>query len=62
MGNLTDADALCTAVTDWIERLCSSSYKVTEYEGIPELVDAINLQATGQVDHRCSVLRHATYG
>lgn len=40
----------CTAVTDWIERLCTSSYKVTEYEGIPELVDAINLQATGQVD------------
>lgn len=35
------------AVTDWIERLCSSSYKVTEYEGIPELVESINLQATG---------------
>lgn len=38
---------LLAAVTDWIERLCSSSYKVTEYEGIPELVDSINLQATG---------------
>lgn len=35
------------AVSDWVERLCSSSYKVTEYEGIPELVESINLQHTG---------------
>lgn len=40
---------LHAAVTDWIERLASSSYKVTEYEGIPELVEAINLQHTGCV-------------
>lgn len=35
------------AVTDWIERLCTSSYQLTEYEGVPELVESINLQATG---------------
>ena len=46
-----------SAVTDWIERLCSSSYKVTEYEGIPELVESINLQHTGCVDARNLIAR-----
>ena len=36
-----------TAVTDWIDRLCTQRYAEEEYDGIPELVEAINLQSSG---------------
>lgn len=36
-----------SAVTDWIDRLCTQRYAEEEYDGIPELVEAINLQSTG---------------
>ncbi len=39
-----------TAVTDWIDRLCTQRYAEEEYDGIPELVEAINLQATGPTE------------
>lgn len=31
-----------TAVTDWIERLCSARYEEDDYDGIAELVQSIN--------------------
>lgn len=51
-----------TAVTDWVERLCSSSYKVTEYEGIPELVESINLQASGPGEAARTLRKKLKYG
>ncbi|EST07789.1 hypothetical protein PSEUBRA_002901 [Kalmanozyma brasiliensis GHG001] len=39
-----------TAVTDWIDRLCTQRYAEEEYDGIPELVEAINLQSTGPTE------------
>lgn len=39
-----------TAVTDWIDRLCTQRYAEEEYDGIPELVEAINLQSTGPAE------------
>nr|CDI52714.1 possible membrane trafficking adapter protein [Melanopsichium pennsylvanicum 4] len=39
-----------TAVTDWIDRLCTQRYAEEEYDGIPELVEAINLQSTGSTE------------
>lgn len=31
----------------WIDTLCLSKYDEDDYEGIPELVESINLQSTG---------------
>lgn len=39
-----------TAVTDWIDRLCTQRYAEEEFDGIPELVEAINLQSTGPAE------------
>lgn len=39
-----------SAVTDWIDRLCTQRYAEEEYDGIPELVEAINLQSTGPTE------------
>ncbi|SPO22043.1 uncharacterized protein UTRI_02040_B [Ustilago trichophora] len=39
-----------SAVTDWIDRLCTQRYAEEEYDGIPELVEAINLQSTGPAE------------
>lgn len=51
-----------TAVTDWVERLCSSSYKVTEYDGIAELVESINLQHTGPSEAARALRKKLKYG
>lgn len=36
-----------TAVSAWIDTLCTRRYEEDDYEGIPELVESINLQTTG---------------
>lgn len=39
-----------TAVTGWIDTLCAQKYSEDDYEGIPELVESINLQSTGPTE------------
>lgn len=35
-----------SAVTAWVDRLCLPQFEEDDYEGIPELVESINLQQT----------------
>ncbi|KIJ29334.1 hypothetical protein M422DRAFT_54196 [Sphaerobolus stellatus SS14] len=35
-----------SSITDWVEILTSSRYEIEAYDGIPELVDSINIQGT----------------
>ncbi|EPQ28967.1 uncharacterized protein PFL1_03257 [Pseudozyma flocculosa PF-1] len=39
-----------SAVSDWIDRLCTQKYAEEDLDGIPELVEAINLQSTGPAE------------
>ncbi|PWY99026.1 hypothetical protein BCV70DRAFT_122727 [Testicularia cyperi] len=50
-----------TAVTDWIDRLCTQRYEEEEYEGIPELVEAINLQSTGPTEASRAIRKKLKY-
>lgn len=50
-----------TAVTDWIDRLCTDRYKEEEYDGIPELVEAINLQSTGPSEASRAIRKKLKY-
>lgn len=39
-----------SAVTVWIDSLCSTDHDEDDLDGIPELVESINLQATGPTE------------
>ncbi|KDN44359.1 hypothetical protein K437DRAFT_257064 [Tilletiaria anomala UBC 951] len=51
-----------SAVTDWIDRLCGPKYEEEELEGIPELVQAINLQQTGPTEASRAIRKKLKYG
>ncbi|GAA97291.1 hypothetical protein E5Q_03969 [Mixia osmundae IAM 14324] len=51
-----------SAVSDWIERLCSERYEIEEYDGIPELVESINLQSTGPTEASRAIRKKLKYG
>jgi hypothetical protein len=36
-----------TAVTNWVEQLCSEQYDEDDYTGVPDLCDVARLQSTG---------------
>ena len=36
-----------SAVTNWVEQLCSEQYEEDDYTGVPDLCDVARLQATG---------------
>lgn len=36
-----------SAVTNWVDQLCSEQYEEDDYTGIPDLCDVARLQSTG---------------
>jgi hypothetical protein len=44
-----------TAVTTWVENLCSEQYDEEDYTGIPDLCDVARLQDTGFVPKRLNI-------
>jgi hypothetical protein len=38
-----------SAVTNWVEQLCSEQYEEDDYTGVPDLCDVARLQDTGSV-------------
>ncbi|KAG8891471.1 putative actin patch assembly and actin polymerization protein, partial [Tulasnella sp. 403] len=51
-----------SSITDWVEILSSDRYKENDYDGIPELVDAINLQAEGPSEASRAIRKKLKYG
>ncbi|PWN48610.1 hypothetical protein IE53DRAFT_412194 [Violaceomyces palustris] len=50
-----------SAVTDWIDRLCTQKYAEDDFDGIPELVEAINLQSTGPTEASRAIRKKLKY-
>ncbi|KAN0060339.1 hypothetical protein ACQY0O_007668 [Thecaphora frezii] len=50
-----------SAVTDWIDRLCTQKYAEEDLDGIPELVEAINLQTTGPAEASRAIRKKLKY-
>jgi LAS seventeen-binding protein 5 len=38
-----------TAVTNWVEQLCSEQYEEDDYTGVPDLCEVARLQDTGYI-------------
>jgi hypothetical protein len=38
-----------SAVTNWVDQLCSEQYEEDDYTGVPDLCDVARLQDTGSV-------------
>ncbi|UZJ57346.1 hypothetical protein CBS101457_006666 [Exobasidium rhododendri] len=51
-----------TSVSVWIDRLSSTSYAEDDYDGIPELVEAINIQSTGPTEASRQIRKKLKYG
>ncbi|KAI0651985.1 hypothetical protein C8Q79DRAFT_997182 [Trametes meyenii] len=51
-----------SSITEWVEILTSSSYDDEAYDGIPELVEAINIQATGPAEASRAVRKKIKHG
>ncbi|EIW64195.1 uncharacterized protein TRAVEDRAFT_55185 [Trametes versicolor FP-101664 SS1] len=51
-----------SSITEWVEILTSSSYEEEAYDGIPELVDSINIQATGPAEASRAVRKKLKHG
>ncbi|CEH15729.1 Cytosolic sorting protein GGA2/TOM1 [Ceraceosorus bombacis] len=51
-----------SSVSVWIDRLSSEAYKEDDYEGIIELVDAINIQSTGPAEASRALRKKLKYG
>ncbi|KAH8922592.1 hypothetical protein BT69DRAFT_1263270 [Atractiella rhizophila] len=52
-----------TAVTDWIERLCSSSYDENSLDSLPDLVDVIDIQPeSGPTEASRALRKKLKYG
>ncbi|KAF8632956.1 hypothetical protein AX15_001558 [Amanita polypyramis BW_CC] len=51
-----------SSVTDWIDILTSSKIEEEAYEGIPELVDAITLQASGPAEAARALRKKLKHG
>ncbi|KAG8738846.1 putative actin patch assembly and actin polymerization protein, partial [Ceratobasidium sp. 428] len=51
-----------SSITDWIEILSRDQYKVDDYDGIPELVESVNLQAGGPTEASRAIRKKLKYG
>ncbi|KAI0824999.1 seryl-tRNA synthetase [Trametes gibbosa] len=51
-----------SSITEWVEILTSSTYEEEAYDGIPELVDSINIQATGPAEASRAVRKKLKHG
>ncbi|KAF8578993.1 hypothetical protein K439DRAFT_1416586 [Ramaria rubella] len=51
-----------SSITEWIEILTSTKYEVEAYDGIPEIVDSINLQAEGTVEASRAIRKKLKHG
>ncbi|KAF9566102.1 hypothetical protein CPC08DRAFT_128322 [Agrocybe pediades] len=51
-----------SSITDWVEILTSSNIDEEAYDGIPELVDAINLQASGPAEASRALRKKLKHG
>ncbi|PCH34015.1 hypothetical protein WOLCODRAFT_135449 [Wolfiporia cocos MD-104 SS10] len=51
-----------SSITDWVEILTSPNYADEAYDGIPELVDAINIQATGPAEASRAIRKKLKHG
>ncbi|KAI8990560.1 hypothetical protein BD414DRAFT_438281 [Trametes punicea] len=51
-----------SSITEWVEILTSSSYEDEAYDGIPELVDSINIQATGPAEASRAIRKKIKHG
>ncbi|KAG6821395.1 hypothetical protein H0H93_014192 [Arthromyces matolae] len=51
-----------SSITDWVEILTSSGIEDEAYDGIPELVDAINLQGAGPVEASRALRKKLKHG
>jgi hypothetical protein len=45
-----------SAVTNWVEQLCSEQYDEDDYTGVPDLCDVARLQDTGYCNHHVLIL------
>ncbi|KAG6911606.1 hypothetical protein DXG01_011909 [Tephrocybe rancida] len=51
-----------SSITDWVDILTSSGIEDEAYDGIPELVDAINLQAAGPAEASRAIRKKLKHG
>jgi len=51
-----------SSITDWVDILTGPSYEDEAYDGIPELVDSINLQAAGPTEASRAVRKKLKHG
>ncbi|KAF9015593.1 hypothetical protein BDQ17DRAFT_1229348 [Cyathus striatus] len=51
-----------SSVTDWVEILTASNIQEEAYDGIPELVDSINLQAAGPAEASRAIRKKLKHG
>ncbi|CAO1633783.1 unnamed protein product [Parajaminaea phylloscopi] len=51
-----------SSISVWFDRLTANSYKEDDYEGIPELVESINLQASGPAEASRCARKKLKYG
>ncbi|CAE6504122.1 unnamed protein product [Rhizoctonia solani] len=51
-----------SSITDWIEILSREQYKEDDYDGIPELVESVNLQSGGAAEASRAIRKKLKYG
>jgi len=51
-----------SSITEWVEILTSRNYEDEAYDGIPELVDSINIQATGPTEASRAIRKKLKHG
>ncbi|PSS29581.1 hypothetical protein PHLCEN_2v2729 [Hermanssonia centrifuga] len=51
-----------SSITEWVEILTSPNYEDEAYDGIPELVDSINIQATGPAEASRAIRKKLKHG
>jgi len=60
--NTWTGDKPHSSITDWIEILSRDQYKEDDYDGIPELVESVNLQAGGPTEASRAIRKKLKYG
>ncbi|CAE6344018.1 unnamed protein product [Rhizoctonia solani] len=51
-----------SSISDWIEILSREQYKEDDYDGIPELVESVNLQSGGSTEASRAIRKKLKYG
>ncbi|EJF66817.1 seryl-tRNA synthetase [Dichomitus squalens LYAD-421 SS1] len=51
-----------SSITEWVEILTSSNYDAEAYDGIPEIVESINIQATGPAEASRAIRKKIKHG